>query len=332
MNTLTKIAALVLVLMAVLLGFMAWRMASAPPPVVAPVINAPTSAAPQVALPTFPVLVAAVPIAAGHALVAEDLVVARWQVALPQGFADASGAIGKTLKIDVGVGEPVLRGQIVSGLSAYLGPDERAVSIAVDDVLGVSNAVTPGDLVDIFISFDKGTEVDSGQTRLLLSRVRVLAYGSRSLDGPSSEAGPAAPARGSVPNSARTAVLALPLQRVNELLLASKAGRLQMALRSPQDMAVPDTQLFAARAPVLTAKPGLSADEKAALALPVNEAFAGDSLVQLGGQKTVPPPPPTGASAFAGAAHAAPTARRATGEPMRKIEIIRAGQPGVVEY
>ena len=75
---------------------------------------------------------------------------------------------------------------------------------------------------------DKSAEVQAGQARLLQSQLRVLAYGANSLDGPEEKS---LLQQGAPAQPAKTAVLAVPVERVRELMLASRAGRLQLALR-----------------------------------------------------------------------------------------------------
>ncbi len=82
----------------------------------------------------------------------------------------------------------------------------------------------------------------------------VLAYGARSVDG-ALQAEDKSAKGGGAAAAARNAVLAVPVERVNELLLASRSGKLLMALRANGDEALPDPALFAARAPALPARP-----------------------------------------------------------------------------
>jgi pilus assembly protein CpaB len=321
MNTLTKIAAIGLVVLAALLGFFAYRIASAPTPV-APARPAATANGPQIAsTPTNPVMVAVGAIPAGKTLIASDLQVVRWPVVPLQAIVNPSDAIGKTVKFDIAAGEAITTNQLVQGLANYLKPDERAVSIATDELVGVANTVSPGDFVDIFLTLDKAGEVPGAQTRLVLSRVRVLAYGARSVDGPvGASASNPPPARGSPQYvEPRYTILAIPLDKVNELLLAAKSGRLSFALRSPHDDSLPDTTLFATREPVLPGKAGLSASQKLLLSAPENLAFAGDSLVQLAGPL---PPAQTKFSA---------PRKRASGAG-RTLQVIRGGQSQLVPY
>ncbi|WP_459614881.1 Flp pilus assembly protein CpaB [Bordetella sp. 2513F-2] len=272
-----------LVLLALVLGYLAYRLAVRPAPLPPPV-----TAVEQVAPPprTYPVVVAARPIAAGERIDAAALEIERWPTLPAAALPAVDGLVGETARLDIAAGQPVTQALLVRGLARYLQPGERAVTIPVDDLSGVQNRVQPGDRVDLFYVVERGIEVAGTQTRLLQSAVKVLAYGMNSVDGPSaSEDKPAAGQRGSP--AARNAVLAVPVERVNELLLASRSGRLQMALRAPEDAAQPDPALFPPRLPVLAARPGLTPEQQARVRDPVNQAYAGEALPQLAGPAPV---------------------------------------------
>lgn len=129
-------------------------------------------------------------------------------------------------------------------MASLLQPGERALAVAVDEVSGGGNRILPGDFVDVFFMLDKSSEVQAGQARLLQSQLRVLAYGANSLDGPEEKS---LLQQGAPAQPAKTAVLAVPVERVSELMLASRAGRLQLALRPLGDAGVPDIALFPQR-------------------------------------------------------------------------------------
>ena len=62
-------------------------------------------------------------------------------------------------------------------------------------------------------------------------------------------------------------MLAVPLESVNELLLASRSGSLQLVLRAPKDESLPDASLFPEFAGLIPARAGLDADQRDALKL-----------------------------------------------------------------
>src|SRR3546814_7974755 len=133
-------------------------------------------------------------------------------------------------RLDVAVGEPVTGQSLAQGLAQQLHAGERAVAVPVDEIIGAGNRVAPGDLVDIFFALEKDNEVKGSQVRLLQSRVRVLAYGTQSIDGPPVASDKPVVQRNVSPPPDKSALLAVPVERVNEMLLASRPGHLQLAL------------------------------------------------------------------------------------------------------
>lgn len=320
MSNFTKIAAIMLVLFAVLLGLLAYRIARAPAPNPAAAQVSRNDATPQ---PTHPVIVAAKAIAPGQTLTAAMLSTVKWPVMPSSAFSSDQPLIGKVVKVSLKAGDPVMRNMLVRGLATYLQDGERAITIPVSNMTGVTHAVTPGDMVDVFFTLKHDNEVTDSQTRLLLSRVRVLAYGEESVDGPLGASARAARERRAV--SPQTAVLAVPLARVNDLLLAVRRGTLQLALRSPKDDAMPDVALFPVPKPVLKGRDGLTPEQAQQLSQPENKAYAGASLPQLAASDTVDPVDAPAASATPGR----PAAHSGQG---RTVQIIRADKASVVPY
>ncbi|WZB76638.1 Flp pilus assembly protein CpaB [Achromobacter insuavis] len=258
MSSLSKIIAGVLLAAGLVLAFVAWKLASEPsapaPTPVGPVATAPTAPA-EAPVKRYPVVVAAEAIPAGTRIDSNKMLkVDQWQVALSGGYSSPTPLQGAYVRVDVAAGDPLLPSMLAQGLARQLKPGERALAIAVDEVVGGGNRIAPGDLVDVFFLLEKGVEIPGGQARLLQSQVRVLAYGAASLDGPEEKSTlPGPPGQ-----PARTAVLAVPVDQVNELVLASRSGRLQLALRPVGDDSKPDTQLFAQRSAVLPARADLT--------------------------------------------------------------------------
>lgn len=286
---LTKILAGVLLLLAIVLGIGAWMLGKDPArPATA---AASTSAFPTPKTELHAVVVAARPIAAGQRLAAEDLKVAQFPAAIAHSTNDTSTVLGRTTTVALATDAPLFEQHLISGLALQLEPGQRAVSVAVREPMAAGHHVRPGDFVDVFFTLeDKSgeTKVDA-QTRLLLARTRVLAYGGASVENPPSAAqgsdanGAASSqrmgsnARQDGPNGrqnpANTAVLALPLSDVQRLTLAEKFGHLSLALRHPDDTSNPDPTLFAALPTVLQPAAGRL---KAGEPLPaMDRSFAG---------------------------------------------------------
>lgn len=316
MSGLSKFVAGMLLAAGLVLAFIAWRLASAPAPVAPAPAPAPQAAQPAAPVKFHPVVVAREPMPAGTRIdAAKMLAVAQWQAALSGGYETVAPLEGAVTKVDVAAGDPILPSLLAQGLARHLKPGERAVAIAVDDVVGGGNRIAPGDWVDVFFMIDKGQEVPGAQARLLQAQVRVLAYGRASVDGPEEKTAGQPGASG---QPAKTAMLAVPVEQVNELMLASRAGRLQLALRPVGDENVPDAELFVPRGAVLAARTDLTPAQREALKQPPNRAFAGESLVQLDGTTAVARPP-------AAAARSAPGGGRT-------VEILRGDKSERVRY
>lgn len=241
----SKIIAAILVLLALLLIGYAWLLSRKPLPP-APVPQPVTRTAPAEA--TFPVVVASKPLPAGQPIEAGSLRVAQLTINPAGAFMTVAEAVGRVPVLDLGTGAPLLENQLMSGLALRLEAGERAVAVKADEVMGVGNSVRPGDFVDVFFALKAdGRDVDRSQSRLLLARKRVLAFGTASVDGmPANGEGRGSQRPQAVSQQpARTAVLAVPVEDVNRLALGEANGRLLLALRHPNDTAEPDPTLFA---------------------------------------------------------------------------------------
>ena len=101
-------------------------------------------------------------------------------------YSSIDEVVGKQPLVDVDTGAPLTRRYFREGniLARAIPPGYQGVSIAVTDVLAVGGFLRPGDVVDILI-FLRGAEgVDKPQSRVLLEKVRVLAYLEQIIDRP----------------------------------------------------------------------------------------------------------------------------------------------------
>ena len=312
----THIAALLLVAVAIVLAIMAFSIGRrAVRPVAdevatAHAVNLSSESA------TVPVVVAATALPAGMPLAASSLQVVNWAQRPAAGYGDVDAVAGGVPLIDIPAGTPVTANVLARGVAMALKPGERAVAVPVDEQAGAGNRVLPGDYVDVFLSLKAPQTAtynpashadtrDASQTRLLLSRLRVLAYGSDDLPSSPEKKSPAAVADGSKakqvtdgdsrqasnnPQSQpttqsvpHTAVLAVPVDDANQLLLAVQNGKLSLGVRPPNDEGQPDDALFGQPRPVLLARADLSADQKQQLLQPENQAYAGIDGTGLAG-------------------------------------------------
>ncbi len=327
MHNLTKIAAVLLMLLGLALGIYAWmlsRNAAVPPP--AENVSRPAT--------SWPIIVAAKPLPAGVPIKTEDVRVERLTSRAEGSFTTIPAVVGQVPATDIGAGMPISEQQLTSGLALKVADGERAVAIRVDEVVGVGNRVRPGDFVDVFLVVKRdGNEIDRSKARLLLARKKVLAYGASSVDAqPSAQqsggvagasAGSPPPNAGNAnnaarPDNARTAVLSIPLAEVNALALAGSSGVLLLALRNPADGEQPDAKMAGSA----------SSRATAGIVLAEVTAFSGKAPAPMAGPGAV-------ASVSGSAAvQQARTTRRmnavpaATAEP--GVEIIRGSKREVI--
>lgn len=327
----SKILAVLLVLLAVALAVYAWLLSRNPAPVRAAAAPAATAPATAAAAATYAVVVTSKAVPAGQPIPADALQLAQLPIDPAGAFRTTADVAGRVPVLDLGSGTPVLEAQLSTGLALKLADGERAVAVKVDEVIGVGNRVTPGDYVDVFFTLKAdGRDIERSQARLLMARLRVLAFGQASIDGNASrpEGGNgrvnSASSRGQRAEAARTAVLAVPVADVNRLVLGDTTGRLLLALRNPADTAEPDPRLFAELPPALQPLPAARGDKTRAPLEGIDRAQAGLAVEDLanGGART--------ARRSVAAAPANPGAR-ATPTGL-EVEVIRGDRRETVRY
>ncbi|MGE8209691.1 MAG: Flp pilus assembly protein CpaB [Stenotrophomonas rhizophila] len=313
MLKLTRIAAVALIALALLLAVVAFLVSRRAAPTVV--------AAPQVAgqPQQWPVVEAAGELPAGRPISAADLRIGSAPQAPQGGYASIAEATGAVPVHTIAAGTPLNSALMARGYALRLNPGERALAVPVDELVAAGNRILPGDYVDVFLNLrapqGMGTE-GQAQARLLLSRMRVLSYGAADTApgqaAPTDTAGEAstdaraqdiqgsASSTSSTSAPVRSAVLAVPVAEANRLLLGAQQGRLFLALRNPADVGQPDQELFARPGGVLDARRELSPEQRLALQSPENDAYAGIDSDALAGRSTRSParsPAPVRASA-----------------------------------
>lgn len=293
MQKITRIAAILLVALAFVLALIAFTLGrrNAQNAPVAP-LAAHTTAVPVSATNGMPVVVASEALPAGQIISFSSLRIVN-EAQAPQGsFGNVDAVAGHMPLVGIPAGTGITSDLLAHGMAMQLIPGERALAVPVDEVAGVGNRILPGDYVDVFLSLKNppstniGQNHDLSQTRLLLSRLRVLAYGVRNLPVPaSSVARPASSTAEQAANdSPRTAVLAVPVADIDELLLGVQNGKLTLALRYPGDENQPDNRLFPQPPLVLSPLAYLSDEQHQHINSPENDAFAGIDGSGLAGQ------------------------------------------------
>lgn len=175
-----------------------------------------------------PVVVAAVAVEGGEPLASVQLQVLAWPgISPPQGaFSSVDTVTGRIPRQPLVAGEPVLESRLVpvdgrAGLASVLSPGKRAITVRVNDVIGVAGFALPGTYVDVLVSArDAKNEPFS---RIVLERVKVLAVAQDTVS---------APAKPKVVNAV---TLELTPDESERLDLARSVGSLSLALRNELD-------------------------------------------------------------------------------------------------
>ena len=128
-----------------------------------------------------------------------------------------------------------------SSLARMIRPGERAVAVAVDEVINAGGQLSPGDYVDVMVFLRKDESNPEASAQRVVTAVRVLGVGGQL--GLTNDGQPASPARSDEERlkqeqqrlAARSVLLAVPEQLVSRLMLASSAGVLRLAVRSADE-------------------------------------------------------------------------------------------------
>jgi pilus assembly protein CpaB len=179
------------------------------------------------------VVVAAVDIEPGSKINAEMLSTLDWpSSAMPPGaFKEVKQLQDRILKLGVLRGEPLLERKLASagtlgGLSAVIAEGKRAMTVRVNDVVGVAGFALPGNYVDVMVNAqqDQGPNVQGKAiSKTVLERVLVLAVAQ--------EAG----RDDTKPKVVSAVTLELSPRDAEKLDLARSVGTLSLVLRNQVD-------------------------------------------------------------------------------------------------
>jgi pilus assembly protein CpaB len=136
-----------------------------------------TSAVTQIA-------VAATDLNLGEPLGAAQIHTVSWPTgSVPPGaFTDTKMLEGRVVRTSLSRGEPVLEAKLApigtkGGLSAVIGAGNRAITVRVNDVVGVAGFALPGNYVDVIVNTQEPGKADNGQSisKIVLEHILVLA-------------------------------------------------------------------------------------------------------------------------------------------------------------
>jgi pilus assembly protein CpaB len=230
----------------------------------------------EVQVASQPIVVAAKALPVGAIVAAADLKVAEWPTKslVVGGFGKPEDVIGRGLLTPIAENEPITETKLASreaggGLPPTIPLGMRAISVKVNEVIGVAGFVVPGTRVDVVATVGMGKDM---RTRTVVSNLEVLAAGTRIDQQEAKDGKP-------IPTTVVTLV-ATP-DDAERVSLASAEGKILLVLRNPLDTA-----------PTKTA--GIQLDElmQSRSEPPIERTVKGRRVVVAAPPPPPPPPPP----------------------------------------
>jgi pilus assembly protein CpaB len=188
--------------------------------------------------PTRPVVVAVANLDLGASLRPEDVRTIDWPAeSVPAGaFEHVEDVVGRGLIQPVVQNEAILPNKLASkdagaGLAPVIRPGYRALSVRVNDVVGVAGYVLPGTHVDVVVTINPTQQYTDVTSKVVLTNVEVLGSGTK-IERDTEQGKPIA---------VSVVTLLVNPTDAEKLTLASTEGKIQLALRNPLDPAAPAT-------------------------------------------------------------------------------------------
>jgi pilus assembly protein CpaB len=227
----------------------------------------------EVEMASVQIVVARGPLPIGTLVTAESAKLAAWPKSnqVPGAFASIEQVVNRGVILPIGENEPITDSKLApvgagAGLSPTIPSGMRAISVKVNEVIGVAGFVIPGSRVDVLVTVDE-RDAKTSITRAVVSNVEVLTSGTR-FDQQKAQA------EGKPIPSTVVTLLATP-EDAERITLAATDGKIMLTLRNPLD--TQPTETAGIRMASLTGPPA---------APPVIKATTG------GGRKRVVQPKP----------------------------------------
>jgi len=176
------------------------------------------------------IVVAAVPMPLGSRLTSDNLRLIPWPAdeSVAGMFTRIEDCANRALITPVAANELILESKLASkesgaGLPATIPEGMRALSVSVNEVVGVAGFVIPGTMVDVLVTgrLSGNQSADNNITRTILENVRVLAAGQK-----------IEPDREGKPQTVTVITLLVSPEDAAKLTMATTEGKIQLALRN----------------------------------------------------------------------------------------------------
>jgi len=135
-------------------------------------------------------------------------------------------AVGRVIRVPVLQGEPLLQSKLAAvgekgGLSSVLESGQRAVTVKVNEIMGVAGFALPGNFVDVMVNTPDS--LNQPISKIVIERIRVLAVAQ---DVSTNE---------SKPRVVNAVTLQVTPQQAEQIDLARSVGTLSLVLRGHSD-------------------------------------------------------------------------------------------------
>ncbi|MGH8719392.1 MAG: Flp pilus assembly protein CpaB [Burkholderiales bacterium] len=182
----------------------------------------------QASLATTQVVVASRDIDLGSVLNPSMLQVTTWPSgSIPSGaIADMQSLDGRVVKTSILRGEPILDAKLApvgtkGGLSAVINEGRRAITVKVNEVIGVAGFALPGNYVDVMVNTQD--QADKPISKIVLEKILVLAVAQE------------ASRDETKPKVVNAVTLEVTPEEAEKLDLARSIGNLSLVLRNQID-------------------------------------------------------------------------------------------------
>ena len=183
-------------------------------------------------------VVAALDLPMGTMITKDHVKLVAWPASspVPKGFTSVESVLNRGLISSIVANEPLTESKLAplaagAGLPPSITEGMRAVSVKVNEVIGVAGFVVPGTHVDVMVTLKRDNERDS-MTRVVVSDVQVLTAGTRYDQEKAKDGQP-------IQTSVVTLLVTPP--DAERVALAASEGSIMLTLRNPMDRKPTDT-------------------------------------------------------------------------------------------
>ena len=191
----------------------------------------------EVEVKSYYVAVANKPLAVGTLLSASDVKLVAWPASSPVagGFSTVEELVERGVITPVAENEPITATKVAAkeaggGLPPTITAGMRAISVKVNEVIGVAGFVVPGTHVDLVVTLKNR---EDSMSRVVVSNVQVLTAGTKyDMD----------QARDGKPVPSTVVTLLVTPEDAERIALASSEGGIMLTLRNPLDTLATETK------------------------------------------------------------------------------------------